>query len=347
MEEITIKDVARLSGASVSTVSRAMNNHPDINEETKNKIMQVIKEYHYVPNNSARNLKRSDSKTIAVLIKGISNPFFSGMLKIFEEEIQRKKYSFLLHRVDQKENEVDVAAELIKEKRLKGIVFLGGYFSHNQEKLEQLGVPFVLSTIGMMPDQDSDLYSCVSVDDRRESYKMVDYLCKLGHRRIGIIAATPTDESIGQLRLEGYRDALADHGIEPEEELCFYMKDNIEGYSLANGYAVMNEILDSAREMTAVYAISDSMAIGACKAVFDRGLGVPGDYSIAGFDGLEIGHYYNPTLTTVRQPVEEMAKATIRILFEMIKSKSQHQRLVFSGELVEGNSTKKADIKQE
>ena len=149
MDTITIKDVARLCGVGVSTVSRAINNHPDINEETKQKVLQVIKENHYIPNNSARNLKRSASKTIAVLIKGIDNPFFSGMIKIFEEEIQKKKYSFILHRVDEGEDEVDVAVELVKEKKLKGIIFLGGYFSHSQAKLDQLDVPFVLSTIAI------------------------------------------------------------------------------------------------------------------------------------------------------------------------------------------------------
>lgn len=341
MEPITIKDVARLCGVGVSTVSRAINNHPDINQETKTMIMQVIKEHNYVPNNSARNLKRSDSKTIAVLIKGISNPFFNSMIKVFEQEIQKKKYSFLLHRVDQKENEVDVAVELIKEKKLKGIVFLGGYFSHNQEKLEQLGVPFVLSTIGMMKEDKSVGYSSVSVDDREESYKMVDYLCKLGHRQIAILAATSWDESIGRLRLEGYQRALKDNGIEIDPGLCFYMKEDIEGYTMANGYAVMNEVFDSKKEVTAVFAVSDSIAIGACRSIFDHGKRIPEDYSVAGFDGLDFIHYYNPTLTTIRQPVDEMAAATIKILFDVIKKKSDHQQIVFKAELLEGQSTRK------
>lgn len=102
MDTITIKDVARMCGVGVTTVSRAINNHPDINEETKAMIMKVIKENHYVPNNSARNLKRSASKTIAVLIKGITNPFFSKMLQVFERETQRQKYSYILQRVEEK-----------------------------------------------------------------------------------------------------------------------------------------------------------------------------------------------------------------------------------------------------
>ena len=223
MESINIKDVARICGVGVSTVSRAINNHPDINPETKDMIMQVVKEHNYIPNNSARNLKRTDSKAIAVLIKGISNPFFSKMIRIFEKEIHKKKYSFIMQHVDAGEDEVDVALELIKEKKPRGIVFLGGFFSHSKEKLEQLAVPFVLSTIGMTDSlEESPFYSWVSVDDFAESYKMTDYLCKLGHKRILILAATKDDESIGRLRLEGYRKALKDNGIELDEDLCVF-----------------------------------------------------------------------------------------------------------------------------
>ena len=101
MEQITIKEVAKLCGVGVSTVSRAINNHPDINEATKEMILETIRKYNYVPNNSARNLKRSDSNTIAVLIKGITNPFFSDMIKVFEQEIKRKKYTFVLQHVEE------------------------------------------------------------------------------------------------------------------------------------------------------------------------------------------------------------------------------------------------------
>lgn len=340
METMNIKDIARICGVGVSTVSRAINNHPDINQETREMIMQAVKEHNYIPNNSARNLKRTDSKAIAVLIKGISNPFFNKMIRIFEEEIQKKKYSFILQRVDVHQDEVDVALELIKEKKPRGIVFLGGFFSHSQEKLAQLTVPFVLSTIGMTDSlEDSSAYSWVSVDDYAESYKMVDYLCKLGHRRILILAATPGDESIGRLRLEGYWKALKDNGIEPDPALCIYSEEDVECYTMENGWTLMNRVLDQGTEFTAVYAISDSIAIGACRSVFEHGKKIPQDYSVAGFDGLDIAHFYNPSLTTIRQPVEEMAQATIGILFDVIKNKAGHQKRVFDAELVVGEST--------
>ncbi len=339
MEETTIKDIAKLCGVGVSTVSRAINNHPDINEETKSMIMQVIKENNYIPNNNARNLKRTDSNTIAVLIKGISNPFFGKMIKTFERKIEEKRYSFILHRVENREDEIDVAIELVKEKKLKGIVFLGGYFSHSDEKLNQLKVPFVLSTIAITQKIDKTICSYVSVDDFKESYKMVDYLCSLGHKKIAIITATRDDESIGKLRLNGYIKALQDNNIPVNENLIRFTMDGIDGYSMENGYAVAKELLESGEDFSAIYAICDSIAIGACKAILDCGKKVPEDYSLAGFDGLDIAHYYNPSITTIKQPVEEMAKATIKILFDIIRNKTASQHITFQGELVEGQST--------
>lgn len=340
METITIKDIAQLCGVGVSTVSRAINNHPDINDETKAMVMRIIKENNFVPNNSARNLKRINSNTIAVLIKGISNPFFNSMIKTFERKIKEKKYIFILQRVDDKENEIDVAIELIKEKRLKGIVFLGGSFCHSDEKLRQLEVPFVLSTVGTTQKFDKSICSYVSVDDFKESYKIVDYLCKLGHNKIATITAPKDDESIGKLRFNGYISALKDNGISINENLIRIMKDEIESYSMENGYAVTKELIESGEDFTAIYAISDSIAIGACRAIFDAGKRVPEDYSVAGFDGLDIVHYYNPSITTIKQPVEEMAKETIKILFDVIRNKTSAQQKIFQGQLVIGQSTK-------
>ncbi|OAB47137.1 LacI family DNA-binding transcriptional regulator [Paenibacillus antarcticus] len=340
MERITIIDIAKMCGVGVTTVSRAINNHPDINEETKMMIMRVIKENHYIPNNSARNLKRAASKTIAVLIKGITNPFFNHMIKVFEEEIKRKKYSFFLQRVDENQDEIDVAIELEKEKRLKGIVFLGGYFSHSKEKLTQLTVPFVLSTIGMSEVVEPNEYSSVSVDDFNESYKLVDYLCSLGHTKIATITANMEDVSIGKLRFEGYKKALADHGVDYNADLVWHMKDDIESYTMENGYVVTKELLASKEEFTALYAISDSLAIGACKALLEAGKRVPEDYSVAGFDGLDISFYYNPSITTMKQPVGEIAEETIKILFDLINKKITHAHKTFPAELIVRESTR-------
>ncbi|MFU0827683.1 MAG: Transcriptional regulator, LacI family [Lachnoclostridium sp.] len=342
MMETTIRDIARICGVGVSTVSRAINNHPDVNEETRELIMQAVKKYNYIPNNSARNLKRSESNTIAVLIKGISNPFFNNMLKVFEKETQRRKYSFLLHRVEEHEDEIEVALLLEKEKRLKGLVFLGGFFSHSEEKLTQLKVPFVLCTGGVSEKINKDYYSCVTVDDFKESYHMVDYLCKLGHKRIAIIAAPPEDESIGKLRLQGYLKALEDNGIPCDDKLIRCGNDkSMDIYSMKYGYEVTNELLNSGTDFTAVFAIADSIAVGACKAISDAGKKIPDDYSVAGYDGLDIAFYYIPSITTIRQPVEEMAEESIRILFDRIEdTKLPQVKKYFPAELVVGQSTR-------
>lgn len=341
MEQITIKDIARMCGCGVSTVSRALNNHPDINEETRNKILNVVKETGFVPNNSARNLKITDSKTIAVLIKGIANPFFMKMIKIMEQEIQRQKYSLILQHVEFDQDEVDVAIELEREKKLKGIIFLGGYFNHTKEKLDKINVPFVISTVNMTEEYSSN-YASVAVDDVKESYKIVDYLCKLGHKKILLISADPNDESIGKLRKEGYMKALSENGIAVDENLIVPMSNDADSYSMKAGFLTLQEALNRNLDFSAVFAISDAVAIGACRALADAGKSIPGDVSVVGFDGIDNAKYYSPRITTIRQPFEDMAKASIKLLFKYIegdKNSEELQRRLFEGELIIGEST--------
>lgn len=341
MEEVTIKDIAKICGVGVSTVSRAINNHPDINIETKQMIMEVIKEYGYVPNNSARNLKRTDAKCIAVLVKGMSNPFFSSMVKIIEAETKKKKYTLVIHHVDFEEDEVDVALELVKEKRLKGIIFLGGFFYQREEKLSMLKVPMVMSTVGNPLNKEKQgLYSIVSSDDVKESAKVVNYLIQNGHSKIAMIAASKEDESIGKLRLIGYKKALEENNIPYREEMVRFMKPELEQYSIENGYEVTKELLESNEDFSALYVISDMMAVGAMRAIYEAGKNVPKDYSVVGYDGIEYGKYVVPSLTTLEQPIEEMAKETIALLFDVISGKKKHQKKVFQANLVIRESTR-------
>ena len=339
METITIKDIARICGVGVATVSRALNDHPDINPETRQKILEVVDEYGFVPNNSARNLKITDSRTIAVLVKGMTNPFFMKMIGIMEEEIQAKHYSLELRHVDESTDEVEVAFELVKEKKLRGIIFLGGLITHSTDKLEKIGVPFVLSTI---PVSEGSAGSCssVSVDDVAESRKMVEYLIKKGHSRIAFLGASETDTSIGRLRLDGYLDALRENGIKPDSKLIWHSGEDSDTYSMQNGYEVMRSKIKKKNDFTAVYAISDTMAIGALKALREAGLCVPEDISVVGYDGIDMGTFCVPTLTTISQPFEEMAKVTCSILFDVIRHKADHRKIIMEAELVERESVK-------
>ncbi len=344
--QITIKDIAKLCGVGVSTVSRAINDHPDINEETKQKVLKVIKKYNYIPNSSARNLKLIDTKTIGILIKGINNPYFIKILIIFKQELSKRNYDFVIESVNQDESEIDVAIKFIKEKRPNGLIFLGGVFGQNQDLLKMLTVPFVLCTVPI-PKEYNNIYSSVAIDDEKESYRIVDHLCKKGHKKIGILCASKTDESIGKLRLNGYKRALIDNDIEFDEKICYYMNENIEGYSMENGYAVMNDILklEIAKEITAFFAIADSIAIGASSAIYNNGYVIPDDYSIAGFDGLDVSKFYNPCLTTIEQPAEKIAISTIKLIFELMKNPKKNRTIIFEGKFIEGESVK--DIKGE
>lgn len=340
MTELTIKDVARICGVGVSTVSRAINNHPDINPETKEKIMQVIAENHYIPNNSARNLKRTESNTIAILIKGIDNPFFLAMFKIFEQELGKHNYTFLLQRVQQEEDELVLAQGLAKEKRLKGIIFLGGRVDRGPRELQNLGIPYVLCTVAPEKSMLTPEVNYISIDDEAESFRIVDYLCRLGHTKIAIIRTAISDQGIGRSRYNGYVRALKKHGIPVDPSLVIYMKDDIEAFTMENGYAVTRELLDSGREFTALFAVSDSVAIGASKALLEAGKRIPGDYSVVGFDGIDMAKYYHPSLTTICQPKEEMARASIKMLLDLIEDRpvkiNQH---IFAAELQIGEST--------
>lgn len=340
MAEITIKDIARQCGVSVSTVSRALNDNPEIKVETKSMILQVIKESGFVPNNSARNLKRVDANNIAVLVKGITNPFFSNMIKVMEEEIQKQRFSLVLHHVEEHEDEVDIALELIKEKRLKGVIFLGGYFIQAEEKLKQLSVPFVFSTVGARPNNmNKGLYSNIAVDDREESKRIVSYLLDIGHTDIAIIVSETANRTLGYQRLEGYKAAYAEHGLPVNEELITIVDKTLDFYSMENGYVTTQKLIKSGVKFTALFAIADSLAIGASRAIMDAGMSIPGDVSVAGYDGIDWVDFYYPRLTTLKQPVEEMALATITLLFSIIAGRSEHKHLTFKGELLVKEST--------
>ena len=320
MKTITIKDIAKECGVGVSTVSRAINNHPDISDETKKRIMKVIRENNFTPNSTARNLKFTQTKTIAVLIKGIENPFFQKMLKVFEEEIQNKKYTFLLQRVDSNQDELEVALQLIKERKLKGIIFLGGCFSHDEKRLKQITVPFVLSTISIFDGVDKNIYSSVSVDDIKESKKAVDCLCDYGHEKIAILAAQPWDTSISGLRIEGYKRALAERNIPINKNLIRYTLEEVNAFTMENGYKLMKELLESEEEFTAVYAVSDSMVIGASKAILESGKKIPEDISIVGFGHTNISKVVEPKLTTVHFHYKTSGIEAANIIMNMIEN---------------------------
>jgi LacI family transcriptional regulator len=339
MSQYTIKDIARICGVGTSTVSRAINNVPGVNEKTREMILEAVKKYHYVPNNSAVNLKKSDSNNVLVLVKGRNNPFFQSMYSVFESELQKYDYTFVLREVGTYDDEMRVAQELIREKRLKGIIFLGGLMENPEKELRGIDIPYILCTVAV--NEGDNEYSIVTIDDVKESMKAVEYLCRMGHRRIAMVTGLQNDNSIGYHRLMGYRKALEKYGIPYDESLVMHMESDLPDYSYENGYAVTKKLLERGKDFTALFAASDTTAFGAYRAILESGKRIPDDISVVGFDGIDMTNFMFPSLTTIRQPGEKLAAESVRILNDEIEEKITTQKTLFPAELIENESVKR------
>lgn len=333
MEDLNIKDIARIAGVSISTVSRVLNDHPDVSGKTKVRVQDIIKKYSYIPNNSARNLKLETIKAVGVIIKGISNPFFTDIIKVIQRQLDRDDYTMILHPVDSSQDEVEEAIVLSKEKKPAGLIFLGGSFEHKPERLDLLDIPFVMATITMKADINRSVFSSVTIDDYSEGYRIGEYVCKGGHKHIAAIGYAKSDKGISRLRLDGLRQALSAGGLTLDDSCV----EHTEEYTYSAGYEKTRALLER-HSFTCLFCISDTLAIGAMRAIHDFGLDVPGDVSVIGFDGLEAARFCTPALTTIKQPGGDIARESVDILMNIIKRNRPHKHKVFSGTLIQGES---------
>jgi LacI family transcriptional regulator len=338
MAQLTIKDIAKICNVGVSTVSRAINNEPGISDKTKARIMQVVEEFHYVPNNSARNLKMVESNTIALIITGIDNTFFQSMFGAFEVELRKKGYDFLLHAVSWKQDVVTVATELMKEKRLKGMILLGGQMERPEERLDALGIPYVLCTVAHSNEYSMANCPWVGIDDELEGYHAVSYLIEKGHRDIALIAGQKLDNAVSAQRLAGYKRALAEHGIPFREELVQFADPDVTDFSPENGYIGVKHLLEKKAEFTAMFCMSDLITVGAYKALDEAGISVPKDCSVIGFDGIELSKYMCPGLTTMHQPREDMVKSSVKLLMKELEQGKKAEQKIYQATLIERDS---------
>lgn len=333
MNDLTIVDIASLAGVSVSTVSRVLNRHPDVNAKTAERVQTIIAEHGYIPNNSARSLKRESMRAVAVIVKGFSNPIFTDMLTIIQHELEQNNYTMLLAQVETNQDEVTAAATLCKEKKPRGLIFMGGNFQHSRDKLAMLDVPFVMLTFSMHKDVDRDTFSSVTVDDYAAGKQVAQIFHENGHSQMAIIGSNADDVSISRLRVEGFRHYLASQGLQNGENQLAYAGE----FSAEAGYKATMELIQKA-DFTGLFCISDTIAFGAIRALHDSGLRVPEDVSVIGFDGIDAGHYYIPSLCTMAQPGTEMSHESVRILLNHIRSGAKHKHLLFDAQLRSGES---------
>lgn len=335
----TIKDIAKAAGVGVVTVSRALNDKPDISEATREKILAVADEMDYRPNRHARFLKLTHNPSIALVIKGVDNPFFQRMLDTMETSVRERDHLLTVVKVPHWADEVNEAITLVDEELMAGIIFLGGSFSHEPSVYGRLHVPFVLSTVSRLDKVPDGLYSSVSVDDELEASRAVSHLISLGHRNIAVLGVPASDVSIGAQRVRGYRHALETAGIPVNDDLIRFeelKQDN--PYTYEYGYRLAQGLLAEQPQVTAIFAIADVLAIGAMRAIREAGLRIPEDISIIGFDGITIGDFVEPRLTTLAQPPEQIAKLTCDILFDVINS-GPAQHVFVPGVIHMGGST--------
>ena len=334
---MTIKDIAKLSGVSVSTVSRVLNNRPDVSEVCRSRVNAVIQSSNYIPNNSARDLVKIRSDAIGLVVRGVSNSFYTDIIRSIEKSIDAAGYTMVMRHIASCDDEVKCGAEMEREKHLRGIVFLGGCHDYTKERIKLLNVPFVCcSYTNRYGNLDDDEYSSVSIADEDEAYKAVNELYRNGHRRIAALISTPDDWSISQLRYRGYRRALEEHGLPFDESLVV----SAGSFSIKDAYAAMKEQLNRNCDFTAVFAIADDMAIGAMKALREGGKRVPEDCSVIAIDGLTVSDYIQPTLTTLCQPMHEMGKKSVEILLDMIEGRGENRHLTLETKLRRGASVK-------
>lgn len=330
-KKMTILEIAQLCKVGTSTVSRVINKKPGVKEETRENIIRVMEKYNYIPNKSAQNLKRIKTSCIGIIVKEFSNPLFNKMIEIIERELKKFGYSILLYEVKSEFNEVTESFSFIKENRICGAIFLGGRFNHDEETLKKISIPFVFCTVtNKFGNTTNDYYSSISIDDEMEACKGVEYLIDLGHKDIAFLGVNTNDNSISELRYRGYLKAIQRNNLKLNKNLVISAK----GYELPKVYKATTDLIDSKEKFTALFIISDLWALAVCKAFHDKGIKIPSDVSILGFDGIDIGKYCIPSLTTQKQPIEDMAKESVKIILNLIKGKYSKKQLTFTTDII-------------
>ena len=331
----TIKDIARLSGYSIGTVSRVINNHPDVSEAARIRVEQVIREQNYQPNSNAKQLKQQSNSAITVIVKGYENMFFEGILERVQDLLRESGEDVAIAILDEYANEVQAALQLCAARKPKGFIFLGGNLEFFRQDCSWIDVPCVLltNTAGELGLKN---LSSFTTNDEKSGYQAVDYLIRSGHTRIGIIGGMSNriGSQIGFRRMKGCLDAFQKHGISFDEKTQYEPCR----FSMAGGYESTRRLLKKNPDITAIFAIGDTIAIGAMRAVKDMGLSIPEDISLIGYDGIESGKYTIPRLSTIRQNTEALAVKGVEDLLMRINYNhpAVHEDIPF--DLVEGES---------
>ena len=330
---MTIKDIARLSGCGVATVSRVLNDHPDVSNETRQKVMAVVEKHGFQPNANAKHLKQQTSTSIVIIVKGIMNMLFADLVEKLQALLREAGQDAAVYYLDEDANEVAYALQLCRERRPMGILFLGGDRELFQAAFQGITVPCVLLT-NTAQELGFPNLSSFTTDDYLAAQQVVELLAAKGHTRIGLLGGNWSCTQISHRRLTGCRNACL------RLDLPFDVDRQCEPcrYSMPEAYAATKVLLKRCPDLTAIFAISDMMALGAIRALYDLGKRVPEDISVVGYDGIVIGQYSMPRLTTVRQDTQQLAERGVDALLRSIQRRSPPVHELVPFHLIQGES---------
>ncbi|WAW14326.1 LacI family DNA-binding transcriptional regulator [Peptostreptococcus equinus] len=319
---ITIKDVAREAGVSISTVSRVINDSKPVTNEVKQRVLDIIKETGYVPNPLARSLVTKKSQLIGVIVPEVTDTFSAEILNGIEEISKMYDYDILLaNTYSEKEAELK-NINLLRAKQVEGIVMI--CWDIDQEVvnvLENSGIPAVFIS---KTSRDIDIYN-VSTQNYPAAKEMTKYLIDKGHKKIALMLTGNENAELADERLEGYKSALKENKIKFDSSIVKTMS----GTTYEAGYASTKELLSESKEIPhAIFASSDEVAIGVINACFDLGYKVPEDISVAGFNDVKLAKIYRPKLTTVYQPLFDIGAVAIRMIIKMVKGEEIEDKKV-------------------
>ena len=317
---VTIKDVAKQAGVSISTVSRVINNSKPVTDEVKQRVLEVIRRTGYIPNPLARSLVTKKGQLIGVIVPEVSDSFVNEMLDGIEEVAKMYDYEILLaNTYSDKEQEMK-SLNLLRAKQIEGIVMISNKIDNDHiEYINSLSIP---ATYISKTAREYDINS-VDISNKNVTYDMTKYLIDKGHKEIAFIMTSKDKTILERERLSGYEKAIIENNLKLDEKLIRYA-----GIEYEDGYESMMELLDENIVPQAVFVTGDEAAIGAINALNDRGYSVPDDVSVAGFSDVKIARIYRPKLTTVHQPLYDIGAVAIRMVIKLINNESLDEKKV-------------------
>lgn len=328
--KITIKEIARRAGVSTATVSRVINGQEGYNEETKQKVLDVIEETGYLGNASALKEynKPKVDQLVAVLVPDLETNFYAKIIKGIEAVARQEGYSVLICNTGKEGEHALEDIEVLKKRKVSGMALIGIALDDVlYEKLEKTKIPYVLISTVSYKYQ----VPYIKVDSFQAAYAAVNFLLAQGHREIAMI--TGTSKSGRSSREMGYLKAMEDAGLEGKETRI-YRGD----FSFQSGKQGMKKLLDSDRAITAVFAASDDMAVGAVSAAYERGIEIPRELSVIGYDNTKVAEMSIPPLTTIAQPLYEMGEQGMRMLMDYMRFRNKPSSIIMPFQLIERRS---------